>query len=160
MEIERKFLLTGFPFGLQTLEEKYLEQGYLHCGSPEVRIRKGVLKDRIEYKLAIKGDGLLSREEVEFDISEAEYEQLKTIVPAKMITKDYKVYDLEGLRLEVSYVDAGNHSEFFYAEIEFSSEEEAEKFNPPSFLFEEVTYDRNYKMKNYWKRTRLKEKSF
>ena len=44
---------------------------------------------------------------------------------------------------------------FIYAEIEFSSEEDAKNFKLPDFLdWEEVTYDENYKMKNYWNRTR------
>ena len=37
-----------------------------------------------------------------------------------------------------------------FAEVEFESEDEANSFIPLSFMLEEVTYDKQYKMKNYW----------
>lgn len=43
-----------------------------------------------------------------------------------------------------------------YAEVEFPSIEAAESFEPLSVFKEDVTYNPDYKMKNYWKRTRTK----
>ena len=54
-------------------------------------------------------------------------------------------------------MDPGSESEFIYAEIEFESEEAANEFLKPDFLGEEVTNDDSYKMKNYWKRTRIEK---
>ena len=43
---------------------------------------------------------------------------------------------------------------FIYAEIEFESEEQARDYQFPIDDAIEVTDDSNYKMKNYWLRTR------
>ena len=69
--------------------------------------------------------------------------------------KDYKKYRLGNWELEVSLVDPGTEWEFYYGEIEFPSEEAANAFEIPEFLGREITYDSYYKMKNFWKRTRI-----
>jgi CYTH domain-containing protein len=153
-EIERKFLIKEFP-DLEPLCEAHVEQSYISI-DPEIRIRKRNNKNRISYYISIKSDGQLSREETEFPISEEFYNASKIILDKPTIKKEYKTYCLDDvLVLECSHVDKGTENEFFYAEIEFESEEKANAFIPPSFLGEEVTYNSKYKMKNYWRRTRL-----
>lgn len=74
------------------------------------------------------------------------------------MSKDYRVYALpDGRKLEVSLVDEGLPTCFFYAEVEFSSVEEAHAYTPPRNigLLEEMTEDRGFSMSAYWKRTRL-----
>lgn len=151
MEIERKFLINGFP-NLPVKSISKIEQGYLSI-DPEIRIRdrEGVLP-----RMAIKGDGDLSREEIEFDIDHDSYEELKRFIGKPFITKTYMSFYLgKDLKVECSLVDEGTPNEFYYAEIEFKTEEEALAFKPWDFMVKEVTYDSEYKMKNYWKRTRL-----
>jgi CYTH domain-containing protein len=71
--------------------------------------------------------------------------------------KDYKKYEIEdGLYLECSHVDKDDNTSFFYAEIEFENEGDAKDWEPLEFLGEEVTYDPEYKMVNYWKITKGK----
>ena len=157
MEIERKWLLNGFPNELKELKEVYIEQGYLSI-IPEVRIRKynDPKLNHTDYKLCIKSDGDLSRTEVETYIELNQYEELKKMINKPMISKIYKKYELEnGLVLECSLVDADTKNSFYYAEIEFESEQAANSFILP-FDALEVTFDKNYKMKNYWSKTRLK----
>lgn len=155
LEIERKYLVEGFPKDLELLSEVYIEQGYVSF-SPEVRIRKAVVKDtgEEEYYLTIKGDGDLARPEIETEISSEFYKDAANFLGTEVVRKDYKKYRLGPWELEVSHVDAGKEWEFYYAEIEFPSEEAANAFVPPSFLGKEITYDTMYKMKNFWKRTR------
>ncbi len=155
LEIERKFLMEGFPQGLELLSEVYIEQGYVSF-QPEVRIRKAVVKDSgiEEYYLTIKGDGDLARREIETAISRDFYEETAEFLGANVLRKEYKKYRLGKWELEVSLVDAGTEWEFYYGEIEFSSEAEANAFILPECFGREITYDANYKMKNFWKRTR------
>ena len=69
--------------------------------------------------------------------------------------RDYRVYALPGgERLEVSLVDAGRPTAFFYAEVEFPTVEAARAFVPPPFLGEEKTESGDFSMSAYWHATR------
>ena len=167
MEIERKWLfdINKVPTELSNTITHY-KQAYLSV-EPEVRIRSKSVESTIydkcsetTYALCIKGNGKLSRHEIQKGITKDEFEELKEIgnIDSKMFIKKY-YYTIpigENFILTVGVVDKGTETEFCYGEIEFSSEEEALKFNPPEWFGKEVTNDLNYKMKNYWKRTRLK----
>lgn len=155
MEIERRFIVAQFPEG-EVLRKAYVEQGYLCTADIEARIRKTAHEYRTTYKLCFKSDGTLSRKEVEFEIEKERYEELIDLLDGEMIKKDYRVYALGSKRLEVSYVDGGTAHEYYYAEVEFETEEEALAFdsNEIPYLIKEVTSEKSYNMKNYWKRTR------
>ncbi len=154
MEIERKFLIDNFPEHLELKEECILYQGYISV-MPTVRIRKKVSQNTTSFKMTIKSSGEMVRHEVEFKIPEDKYNELQEVFCPNPIIKLKRNYILpDGRILECNLVDAGSETEFMYAEIEFESVEEAEKYTLPDFLNTEVTYDNNYKMNNYWKRTR------
>ena len=154
MEIERKFLIDKFPEGLQLKEESTMYQGYISV-MPTVRIRKKVSEKGTSYKMTIKSQGEMVRHEVEFDIPENKYNELQEVFCPSPIIKLKRNYILpDGKVLECNLVDEGSETEFMYAEIEFSSVEEAESYSLPDFLNMEVTYDNSYKMNNYWRRTR------
>ena len=156
LEIERKFMIDHFPEHLKLLCSAYIEQGYVSA-NPEVRIRHGIdeMTGKENYTLTIKGDGMLSRPEMETDVEQSFYDEVVSLINKPMITKKYRCYDFEGHRLEVSLVDEGTEHEFCYAEIEFPSEEEANAFVKPDFLGEEVTNDEDGKMITYWMETRM-----
>ena len=119
MEIERKWLIDGFPAGLPLLKEARVRQGYIST-APVVRIRESVNADGCRCVLCFKGEGTLAREEVETDISAELFRRLTAFTGQDLVTKDYRVYALPGgERLEVSLVDAGRPTAFFYAEVEF-----------------------------------------
>ena len=162
MEIERQWLFDinkvpeQFRFGCKDMEQSYLNL------EPEVRLRKETSKSIFEsdpiYWITIKGNGDLSREEINKEITKEEYEALKrigNITEDKVIKKIHWETYISKYKLELNIVDKGTKNEFCYGEIEFSSEEEALAFKPLDYFGEEVTYDNSYKMKNYWKRTRL-----
>ena len=154
MEIERKFLIDKFPEELQLKEESTMYQGYISV-MPTVRIRKKVSEKGTSYKMTIKSSGEMVRHEVEFDIPEKKYNELQEVFCPNPIIKLKRNYILpDGKILECNLVDEGSETEFMYAEIEFSSVEEAKSYSLPDFLNMEVTYDNSYKMNNYWRRTR------
>lgn len=156
MEIERKFLLGSFPTDVPLKEEHQVYQAYLSI-DPEVRIRRNVVNGQdIAYFLAIKSSGELVRQEVEIHITKEHFYALAEMVTQPFITKDFRIYQLPGgLELECSHVDRGCDTEFMYAEVEFPSVQAAEDFKLLPCFTADVTKDSSYKMKNFWKRTRI-----
>lgn len=154
MEIERKWLIDGFPTGLPLLHEASVRQGYISV-RPVVRIRESVSRAGSRCVLCFKGAGTLAREEVETDISRALFDRLTAFTGDDLVTKEFRVYALPGgERLEVSLVDAGRPTAFFYAEVEFPTVEAASAFVPPAFLGEEKTESGDFSMSAYWQATR------
>ena len=162
MEIERQWL-----FDIDKVPKRFcfchkdMEQSYLNL-EPEVRLRKEtsklIFESNIIYWITIKGNGDLSREEINKEITKEEYEALKrigNITEDKIIRKIHWETYIGKYKLELNIVDKGTENEFCYGEIEFASEEGALAFEPLDWFGKEVTYDNSYKMKNYWKRTRL-----
>lgn len=151
MEIERKFLIGGFPADLPLLEQAVMEQGYL-CTDPVVRIRSKESGGRTGYRLCFKGKGKLVRQETELDLTAEQFAELKNLLPAPLVRKEYRVYGLPGgERLECSLVDG----KFYYAEVEFPTVEAAQAFTPPAFLGREVTQEDGFSMSDYWRTRRL-----
>ena len=60
MEIERKFLIDGFPSDLPLLKESEVEQGYL-ATAPVVRIRRETVGGAPSHVLCFKGKGTIAR---------------------------------------------------------------------------------------------------
>ena len=159
MEIERKWLLNKLP-NLKPVKRYIVEAVYLVANDDqEVRIRKltplnGGISSHV---ITLKGAGDISRPEFEIEITENTYNGLRSYVGNKQpIIKDFYEYKLpDGHKLEVSIVD----NSWCYAEIEFKSKEKAVNYKIPRALgevaVEEITYDWLYKMKNYWRATRL-----
>ncbi len=155
MEIERQFLIEKFP-DLPEIDSAQVYQGYLST-APVVRIRRFSSEDGgSRYELTVKGKGTLVRAEVNLPIEAEQYEEMAGLLTKAPIHKDYHVYELPGrLRLECSAVDIDTDHGFMYAEVEFSSVEEANAFVPPPFLGREVTEVRDFSMSNYWIKGRL-----
>ena len=155
LEIERKFLMDGFPEGLDIISEAEIEQVYVSV-EPEVRVRKVTNKytGEEEFRLTIKGEGDLTRNEIETDIESDFYYDTVDFMDVNPIVKDYKKYKLGCWKFEVAYVDAGTDHAFYYGEIEFPTEQDAKEFVVPSYFGREITYNDDYKMKYFWKRTR------
>ena len=157
METERKWLIKGFPNKSFVIDySAAIDQAYLSI-DPEVRIRRSIVEEGSNIAtncfLAIKSNGTLSRSEVEIEISDDQYEELRRFMLFEPIGKKYRVYDFAGYRIEMSIVD----NTWYYAEVEFKSEKEAEEFEFPfpNLVIKEVTEDLNFKMKNYWKHSRI-----
>lgn len=160
MEIERKWLVKGWPEGLAPERTIIMRQGYVTC-RPTVRIRSEESAGKTEYILCFKGkaspDGL-AREEIEAPIDPALFARLEAFLQRPLIQKEQRRYSLPGgLVLEVNQVDAGQPGEFFYAEVEFPTEDAARAWQPgelADYLNHEVTGTPGQSMAAYWCATR------
>lgn len=198
MEIERKWMVQGWPEGYPLRKEEEMRQGYVSV-RPTVRIREekllmssdGALAQsqaipqdgaaqntagaedsaaqcptkplKDEFILCFKSKGRLSRKEIEFPIEEAHFRELEDLIGLPLIPKIRRTYQLpDGHQLEVNHVDEGAPTEFWYAEVEFGSEDEARAFDPASvglgeYLTDDVTEQPGQSMGAYWMATRLQQ---
>lgn len=151
-EIERKWLMNGwldFPYDWDVS----YTQSYLSFDPQEVRISRSVplgknCDESIWYKMTVKDKGGLNRKEVETFIEEYQYYELKEAVLASA-NKHYREYLLpDGYTLVCGCVD----DDWFYSEIEFANEEEANAYIPCFEFKEEVTDQRYWNMAEYCRR--------
>ena len=167
MEIERKWMVNGWPEGscfpeLPLKEEFAMRQGYISV-HPTVRIREEALKGgKTDYILCFKSGGGLAREEIERSIDKELFDELEQkIIGKPLIEKVRRSYLLpDGLVLEVNHVDAGQPTEFLYAEVEYRSVEQARAWDPSScglaeYLNDDVTDQPGQSMGEYWNQTRM-----
>ena len=139
MEIERKFLIKHIPKNLSSYPFHSIEQAYL-CTEPVVRIRR----QDDEYILTYKSKGFLSREEYNLPLNKDAYNHLRTKADGIVINKKRYLISLpENLTIELDFFEAP-YQYLQLAEIEFSSEDEANAFVPPHWFGEEVTYSVAY----------------
>lgn len=146
MEIEKKFLIQSLkdvPGDISDYKYHDLEQGYL-CTEPVVRVRK----EDDTYYLTYKGSGMLVREEYNLPLTKESYEHLVKKADGIVIIKRRYLIPLDGgLTCELD-VFHGKYEGLLLAEVEFSSEEEANAFVPPAWFDTEVTYDSRYHNSN------------
>ncbi len=165
MEIERKWMVKGWPeLDMPLLAVENMRQGYLHADAPVVRIRR---EEKVggdaRFVLCIKSGGRLVRHEVETLIGADQFEELEQMIGLPLIEKERRTYlTRDGMHLEVNHVDAGLPSEFWYAEVEYPSEEEARGWDPANadlaaYLGEDVTDLPGQSMAEYWVQTRLQK---
>ena len=144
MEIEKKYLIHKLPENLETYPRKKIQQAYL-CTNPVVRIRK---QDE-EYILTYKGKGLMVREEYNLPLNREAYEHLLQKADGIVLTKTRYLLPLpQGLTIELDVFDAP-YENLRLAEVEFSSEEEANAFVPPEWFGEDVTFSSKYHTVSY-----------
>lgn len=146
MEIEKKFLIPSFnviPGGIDTYNYHEMEQGYLNT-APVLRVRK----EDDNYYFTYKGSGMLKREEYNLPLDKESYEHLIQKADGIIISKRRYLIPLEGgLTCELD-VFQKSYEGLLLAEVEFSSEEEANTFVPPAWFGEEVTFDPRYHNSN------------
>jgi len=150
-EIEKKFLVTRSLESvvgkevLETLDCSEIEQFYIEINEErEIRFRKKVTKGTKTFYKTVKSGGGLVREEIETKVTEEEYkENLKNMVGNKISKRRY-LYN--GFEMDVYE----GKNDLFVIEMEFVSEEEANKFMLPNGFcpFVEITYDKRWKNKN------------
>ena len=138
MEIERKFLLKELPENLDTYPVRHLEQGYL-CTAPVVRIRR----DNDKYELTYKGKGCMVREEHNLPLTKEAYEHLREKIDGRLIVKKRYMIPLEKYTVELDVFE-GDLAPLVLAEVEFTSEEEAQSFVAPDWFAEDVTFSKLY----------------
>lgn len=144
MEIEKKYKINKLPDNLG--EGIHIIQGYLFIGkNNEVRLRKKGYKHLLTYK----GGGTLSRKEIEIRIPKFIFEIMWPKTEGRRIEKIRYFKPLsDGLVLEFDrYIGLLNG--LITLEVEFSSEDFANKFILPEYVWgKDVTNDMSYKNKN------------
>ena len=141
MEIERKYLIKkeDLPDNLEQYPHHQLEQAYI-LTEPVLRIRQ---KDDT-YILTYKGQGLMTREEVEFPLTKEAYEKLLTKTDGNIITKTrYKIPEKENLTIELD-IFSGIFDGLYIAEVEFPNEESAFSYNSPDWFGPDVTNENTF----------------
>ncbi len=139
MEIERKYLVKNIPENLNEYPCRLIEQGYLST-RPVVRVRQ----DNDSYYLTYKGKGLLAREEYNLPLTEESYNHLLAKADGNVIRKKrYEIPDETGLTIELDIFE-GVFAGTILAEVEFSSLDEANSYNPPAWFDKDVTNDSSY----------------
>ena len=166
MEIERKWMVTGWPpekLNLEMLYEQSMRQGYISV-RPTVRIREEAMTGGdTTYVLCFKSGAGLVRKEIEMDISEDKFLELEDLIGLPLIPKVRRTYALpDGLKLEVNHVDEGLPTEFWYAEIEYPTISTARNWKAAdispllaAYLYDDVTEQPGQTMGAYWITTRL-----
>ena len=139
MEIERKFLIPNLPDDLESYAFHLIEQGYL-CTDPVVRIRR----QDDDYILTYKGKGLMCREEYNLPLNAEAFAHLKEKIDGILIEKKrYLIPLTEKLTIELDVFE-GELAPLMLAEVEFETKEEAERFVPPAWFGEDVTFSSKY----------------
>jgi hypothetical protein len=94
------------------------------------------------------------------EIPEEKFDEIEAMIGKPLIEKTRRTYSLpDGLALEVNQVDRGLPTEFWYAEVEFASVEQAKSWRPESaglgdYLSDDVTGQPGSSMGAYWEETR------
>lgn len=140
MEIERKFLVGEIP-PLGGVRKSEIVQGYVSF-SPEIRVRQ--LDDK--YYRTEKGEGMLCREEKEWEIDKETAEKMFNEVKTNIIEKTRYYIPYNGYTIELD-IYKGLFKGLIVAEVEFNSLEEAKGFTPPSWFLEDISEKREYRNK-------------
>ncbi|MGN0435239.1 MAG: CYTH domain-containing protein [Wujia sp.] len=145
MEIERKYLLKKIPFQLNDYTSYSMEQAYITT-HPVIRVRKKQERKEIapKYILTIKSGGMMVRQEYEIELDKEGYESVLKKAEGNIIAKDRYIIPLEdNLKLELD-IFKGSFEGLIMGEVEFPNEEAANKFTPPDYISEEVTFDERF----------------
>jgi adenylate cyclase len=139
-EIERKFLVSGRPSGLERRRSEEIEQGYLAVNAEsEVRVRR---IGRQHFLTVKRGSGR-DRLEDEIEISEEQFEALWPATEGRRVAKQRFYVPLDGFTAEAD-VYSGQLDGLITAEVEFDSAADSEDFDPPPWFGTEITDDRRY----------------
>ena len=154
-EIERKYTIKYLPDDIFIEKIENIEQVYIyHDKNTLIRIRKieSKMKDKkqsLNYIYTVKTTGDIQYEnscnvaqkyEIESNITKEYYEELLPRRISNKITKTRLVVPIQNnLKVEIDiYYDY--LEDFLTAEVEFPNEEDANKFNKPDWLGEELGY--------------------
>jgi len=146
VEIEKKWLINPqeIPFDLSDAKVFQIEQTYINF-SPEMRVRN--INQGEQYVFALKYDMTedgMQRTEVEIVITQEEYEALVSKKSGNTIYKTRYQLMVDGELVAID-IFHGDLEGLAYMEIEFPNMEEAQAFEEPEWVVEDVTDNINYK---------------
>lgn len=140
MEIERKYFIETLPFDPEQYPFHQIEQAYL-CTDPVVRVRR---EDDTFY-LTYKSRGRMVREEYNLPLTEQAYLHLLEKADGRVLTKRRYLIPIEGTKHTIELdIFSGAYEGLVLAEVEFTTEEEANAFTPPAWFTRDVTFTGEY----------------
>jgi adenylate cyclase len=143
IEIERKFLVRALPDDHDRHPARPIRQGYLAIegGGSEVRVRQ-IGDDTV---LTVKRGGGRTRVEEEIRIAPDAFERLWPLTEGRRVEKVRHMLPAgDALVLELDVYE-GDLAGLVVAEVEFTTEADADAWVPPPWLGAEVTQDERYK---------------
>jgi len=144
IEIERKFLVKTMP-DLSSAKKAYIHQGYLTHSNDSIEIRLRRIDE--EYFITVKSGSGMVRSERETSIDQQQFETLWPDTQGKRIEKNRWTGQLNTLQTFELDIFLGELEPLLLVEVEFSSLEQADNFEPADWFGHEVTVDKNYKNK-------------
>ena len=153
IEIEQKFLFSYIPFNeYQCCEKTVVFRKYLSV-NPEIRINRRVFESREErFHLTIKSDELLAREEIKICLTEEEYSEISNFIRQQPMVIEIYNFKIDADH-SMSFKQIQN-SDISFAEIEYRSYDDYQNLKniigKLPFLGTDVTWDKDYYMKNIW----------
>ncbi|MBW4082404.1 CYTH domain-containing protein [Paenibacillus sp. S150] len=165
LEIERKFLLPEYP--AQLIQEgtlsvanvEIIEQTYLAIDDgEELRVRKirNPETGEVHYTHTYKNGKGISREEIEYNISQGLYEQLIQAFDLVPLVKKRITGVWQGINIEI---DVYSQLELSVVEVEFDSYDAAISFSPPGWFGKDVSDVKEYRNKVVWLELQKKKTS-
>jgi adenylate cyclase len=143
MEIERKFLIKAMP-DLSRAQKTYIQQGYITHSNDSVEVR--LRQTDGQYFITVKSGSGMVRNEHEILINQQQFETLWPETQGKQIEKNRWTWQLDSQTYELD-VFAGALNSLVLVEVEFSSIEQANNFQPADWFGREVTTEKCYKNK-------------
>lgn len=144
-EIERKYLVETVP-NLGAAQKTLIRQGYLTQSDDSIEVRLRQKDD--SYFLTVKsGEGMV-RTEREIKIDGAQFSVLWPCTMGRKIEKERWTGTLSGDQLFELDIFKGPLAPLMLVEVEFTSIEQADGFEPPAWFGREVTLDKRYKNKS------------
>ncbi len=143
IEIERKFLIKTLP-DLSQAKKKYIHQGYITHSDDSVEVRLRQKEDHF-FVTVKSGSGLIRREH-EISVDQQQFETLWPETQGRRIEKHRWTGQIYAQTFELD-IFMGELKPLMLVEVEFSSTEEADNFQPADWFGREVTLDKRYKNK-------------
>jgi adenylate cyclase len=139
-EIERKFVVTQtVPLDLAACPSDEIRQGYLAVSPDGTEVRIRARGDR--RSLGVKSGPSRTRIEEEIELDDRRFDALWPLTEGRRVRKRRYVIPAVGDRcIELDVYD-DQLAGLVTAEIEFDGEQQADRFDPPSWLGVEVTGD-------------------
>lgn len=149
-EIERKYAVKYLPSDIHIEKIQQIEQAFLYKDENTIiRIRKVESKQEIEYVYTVKTEGDIEYDnqysigkkyEIESNITKELYEKLLKKKISNIIAKTRIVVPIpNNLEVEMD-IYYGYLQGLLTAEVEFPNEEQANDFDKPDWLGEEIGY--------------------
>ncbi len=142
MEIERRFLIKDISkLDLSKYKSKRIIQDYLYKDNfTAIRKRQTIKDNEINYTYTVKTNKIgLSVNEIEQEINPEQYNNLQLNPKFNHIDKTrYLIPYKDNLTIELDVFN-NNFSGIIFAEIEFTSEEQANNIELPNWLGSEIS---------------------